>query len=323
MTNFDKEIGPRVTPMTEPGLDVTTSGAVATEAPPEETGPAPRKARSEWARGWVRFKRNKLALAGLIFVCVLLIIAVLVPVIAPYSYTEVNYDNALAPAFSDGHVLGTDVLGRDILSRLLYSLRTAFIIAFGAEILALVLALCVGLLAGYRGGRLDQLLMAGTDIMYAFPSYLFAVVLVTVMGRSNIAIIIAIAVASWVGQARLIRAQVLKIKTFEYVEAARAMGAKGFTIAFRYILPNAVGPLLVTTSFGIPAAILAESGLAILGLGVAPPTPSWGSMIIDGYTYTLSAPHLILWPLILFALTMLAFTWMGDGVRDAFDANEE
>lgn len=277
----------------------------------------------EWSRRWARFRRNRLALGGGIFCALLVVLAVTAPLIVPYAYDKPNYSRLLAPAFSSGHLLGTDDVGRDVLSRLLYSLRTALSVAFGAELTALAVALVIGLTAGYVGGRVDQLLMAGTDIMFAFPSYLFAVILVTVMGRSEWAIIAAIAIGSWVNQARLIRAQVLKLKTSEYVEAGRAMGASGPTLVLRYILPGAWGPMLVATSFGIPAAILAESGLALLGLGVAPPTPSWGSMIVDGYRMVLTQPHLIVSPLVLFALTMLAFTWLGDGIRDAFDVNED
>nr|WP_272956020.1 ABC transporter permease [Actinopolymorpha rutila] len=179
------------------------------------------------------------------------------------------------------------------------------------------------MVAGYRGGRVEQGLMGLTDVMYAFPSYLFAVVLVTVLGRSLFALILAIGIASWVTQARLVRAQVLTLKQREYVEAARAMGARGTTIAVKYILPNAIGPILVTTSFAIPAAISAEAGLALLGLGVQPPTPSWGAMITDGMRYLLAAPHVMVFPATLFALTLLAFTWVGDGLRDAFDPTAE
>ncbi len=256
---------------------------------------------------------------SLVFAALLVLAALAAPLLAPHHYAETDYAARLAPIGAEGHLLGTDLLGRDIASRLVYGLRTALFVAFGAELTALVLALVVGLVAGYRGGRVEQGLMGFTDVMYAFPSYLFAVVLVTVLGRSLFSLILAIGIASWVTQARLVRAQVLALKQREYVEAARAMGAGGITIAVRYILPNAIGPILVTTSFAIPAAIAAEAGLALLGLGVQPPTPSWGAMITDGMRYLLAAPHLMVFPAMLFALTLLAFTWVGDGLRDAFD----
>lgn len=281
------------------------------------------RAQSEVGRSWSRFRHNRIAIISLAFVCVLIIVALLAPVLAPYDYSEQNLTDRFLPALTQGHLLGTDELGRDVFSRLLFSLRTALMIGFSAEVVALLVAIAIGSWAAYRGGRVEQALMGFTDVMYAFPTYLFAVLLVVVMGRSPIALILAIGIASWVTQARLVRAQVLKIKNFEFVEAARALGTPGVSIVIRHILPNAVGPLLVATSFGIPAAIIAESGLAILGLGVAPPTPSWGGMIVDGYTFVLAHPQLIAGPLVLFGLTMLAFTWVGDGLRDAFDTREE
>ncbi|MEQ7125236.1 ABC transporter permease [Actinopolymorpha sp. B11F2] len=273
------------------------------------------------ARAWERFRRNRLALVSLVFCGLLVVVALAAPLLAPHHYAETDFANKLASPGTAGHPLGADLLGRDIASRLVYGLRTALIVAFGAELTALALALLIGLVAGYLGGRVEQLLMALTDVMYAFPSYLFAVVMVTVLGRSIFALVLAIGIASWVTQARLVRAQVLTIKQREYVEAGRAMGARGPTIAVRYILPNAIGPILVTTSFAIPAAIAAEAGLALLGLGVQPPTPSWGLMIAEGTRYLLAAPHLLVFPAVLFALTLLAFTWVGDGLRDAFDAS--
>ena len=272
---------------------------------------------------WDRFRKNNLAFGSLIFCGLLILVAILAPLIAPYHYVETDFANKLVGPGEGGHLLGTDTLGRDVFSRMIYGLRTALMVAFGAELTALLFALIIGLLAGYMGGRVEQVLMAATDVMYAFPAYLFSVVLVTVLGRSVFALVLAIGIASWVTQARLVRAQVMSIKEREYVEAARSMGAGGPTIAVRYILPNAIGPILVTTSFAIPAAIGAEAGLALLGLGVEPPTPSWGAMITEGTRYLLSAPHLLLFPAAMFALTLLAFTWIGDGLRDAFDASGE
>lgn len=275
-----------------------------------------------WKAAWRRFRRNKLATISLVFVALLVLTAVFAPLIAPYAYDDTDYIARRIGIGSEGHLLGTDELGRDVLSRLIYSVRTALVIAIGAEAVALGLAIVVGLLAGYVGGKLDDLLMAVTDIMFVFPSYLLMIIFVTVFGRNELTIFLAIGISSWVGTARLVRAEVLRLKNQEFVEAGKAMGASGATIALRYIMPNAWGPLLVSLSFGIPGAIMAESGLALLGLGVQPPTPSWGSMIQDGLQWVLVSPHLILAPTILFTLTMLAFTWIGDGLRDAFDPQE-
>lgn len=294
--------------------NVTSTTAIATKRP---------RAGSEARRRWRRFRTNKLALVSLIIVIVLMLAALLANVLAPYDPNVPDYTKKLTDPLTAGNLLGTDLLGRDIFSRLLFALRTAFFIALTAELLALVASLVVGVLAGFFGGRLDQLLMAATDVMYAFPTYLFAVILAAVFGRSPWSIIIAIAIGSWLTQARLVRAQMIKLKTFEYVEAGRSMGADSWTLITRYLLPNSLGPILVTTSFGIPAAMLAESGLAILGLGVAPPAASLGTMIAEGYTYVLVQPNLILWPFLVFAVVMLAFTWIGDGVRDAFDPKDD
>jgi len=277
---------------------------------------------SEWTRRWKRFLRNRLAVVSLAFIIVVAVVALASPLIAPYGYATIHRGQELLPSFTEGFLMGTDPLGRDVFSRLVYSIRTALFIAIAAELISLAVAFVVGLIAGYKGGKYDQILMAGTDVMYAFPGYLFAVLLVAVMGRSTWAIILALSIASWVGQSRLLRAQIMRLKTMEYVEAGRSMGAGGWTLVMRYMVPNALGPVLVTVSFGIPANMLAESGLAILGLGVAPPTPSLGAMIIDGYAYVLNHPHLIAWPTIIFIAIMIAFTFVGDGVRDAFDVDE-
>jgi ABC-type dipeptide/oligopeptide/nickel transport system permease subunit len=280
------------------------------------------EANGRWKLAWRRFRRNRLATISLVFVALLVLTAIFAPLIAPYDFDDTDYVARRVGIGAEGHLLGTDELGRDVLSRLIYSVRTALIIAIGAEAVALLLAIVVGLLAGYMGGRIDDLLMAATDIMFVFPSYLLMIIFVTVFGRNEMTIFLAIGISSWVGTARLVRAEVLRLKSKEFVEAGKAMGASGATIALKYIMPNAWGPLLVSLSFGIPGAIMAESGLALLGLGVQPPTPSWGSMIQDGLQWVLVSPHLILAPTLLFTATMLAFTWIGDGLRDAFDPQE-
>jgi len=282
-------------------------------------GRKPPKGQSQAALAWRRFGTNKLALVSLVFIAILILTAILAPLIATHDPIALDVTKALLQPGQQGHLLGTDPLGRDVFSRLVFGLRTALIVGFTAELAALALAILIGLAAGYAGGRAEQLLMGFTDVMYAFPGYLFSVILVTVMGREVGAVILAIAIASWVGQARLVRAQTLTLKNRDFIEAARAMGASGPRIAFRYILPNAMGPILVATSFGIPGAIATEAGLSLLGLGVQPPTPSWGAMLTEGIAYTMVAPHLMLAPAVLFAATLLAFNWVGDGVREAFD----
>lgn len=291
-------------------------------AAPEPTDPAAArstKSQSQFSLAWKRFGRNKLSLISLVFIVLLVLIAILAPLVATHDPIALDVSKTLLKPGVEGHLLGTDPLGRDVFSRLIFGLRTALIVGFVAELAALALAIVIGLAAGYAGGRAEQLLMGFTDVMYAFPGYLFSVILVTVIGREIGAVILAIAIASWVGQARLVRAQTLTLKGRDFIEAARAMGASGPRIALRYILPNAMGPILVATSFGIPGAIATEAGLSLLGLGVQPPTPSWGSMLTEGIEYTMVAPHLMLAPAVLFAATLLAFNWVGDGIREAFD----
>jgi len=295
---------------------------VSEAAGPGESDSSRERGQSQFRLAWARFGGNKIAVVGLGFIAVLIIAAILAPLIAGHDPLTVDVDNALVPP-GHGHLLGTDYLGRDLFSRLIYGLRTALMVGFGAELAALLVAIIIGLAAGYAGGRAEQLLMGFTDVMYAFPAYLFSVILVTVMGRSLGAVILAIGVAAWVTQARLIRAQTISLKERDYIEAARAMGASGPRIALRYILPNAIGPILVTTSFGIPGAIAAEAGLSLLGLGVQPPAPTWGTMLREGAQYLMVAPYMMLPPATLFALTMLVFNWVGDGVREAFDTAGE
>jgi oligopeptide transport system permease protein len=279
------------------------------------------RAESQWRLAWRRFRTHRLALASLALCGILVLVAILAPVLAPYHYAATDYEHVLSGYAEHGHLFGTDQLGRDVLSRMIYSLRTAFLVAFTSQLAGLVLALAIGLPAGYLGGRFDQLLMAATDVMFAFPAYLFTIILVTVWGSSSLAVGLAIGIATFAVLTRLIRGQVLALKVRDFVAAGRAMGAGGPTIACRYILPNALGPILVTLAFGVPAAIITESGLALLGLGVGPPTPSWGGMISEGKDLMLAAPHLLVPTTVLFGLTVLAFSWVGDGLRDAFDVS--
>lgn len=294
------------------------------QAAPDATGdtvqPNRSKAAGQHQIAWRRFRRNPLAVASLTFIVLLVLVAILAPVISTHDPIALDTARTLLRPGQEGYLLGTDALGRDVFSRLVFGLRTALLVGFVAELTALAFAILIGLAAGYAGGRAEQLLMGFTDVMYAFPGYLFSVILVTVMGRSVWSVILAIAIASWVGQARLVRAQTLTLKNRDYIEAARAMGASGPRIAVRYILPNSIGPILVATSFGIPGAIATEAGLSLLGLGVQPPTPSWGTMLVEGISYIVVAPHLMLAPALVFAITLLAFNWVGDGVREAFDA---
>lgn len=277
---------------------------------------------SFWSAAWKRFKKNKMAVVGLIFVILLMLTALMAPLITPYHYSFQNYDIAFQSP-SAKHIFGTDDLGRDMFSRLIYSLRNGLTVALGSQVLVLLIGIFIGSIAGFRGGVVDSLLMRIVDIMMAFPVFLFNIILVTVMGRSLFTIILAIGVTQWAGLARLVRGQIMVLKQSEYIEAARAIGAKDGHIIRKYLLPNTVGPIIVSIVFGIPLAILTESGMALIGMGLRPPMPSWGSLISDGMGMVMGFPHLLVWPSLTFALTLLSFTFLGDGLQDALNPRSD
>lgn len=275
-----------------------------------------------WGAAWRRFKRNKMAVLGGIFVLILIVLAVLAPVIAPYRYDETHYEHAFeGPSLR--FLFGTDDLGRDMLSRVLYSLRNALIVAFGAQTITLILGVLLGAIAGFRGGLVDTLIMRVVDIMYAFPTFLFNVILVTVLGRGLFTIFLAIGLVSWAGLARLVRGQILALKQAEYIEAARAIGAKDSYIITRYLLPNTLGPIIISFMMGIPTAMMTESGLSLIGMGLRPPMPSFGNLLNSGNSMVLGFPHLLVWPALTFALILLSFNFLGDGLRDALNPRSE
>jgi peptide/nickel transport system permease protein len=240
-------------------------------------------------------------------------------VISPYNPTTSDFSHVYSPPTWQ-HWLGTDSLGRDMLSRILGGLRNACAIGFGAEIVELTVGILVGAMAGYLGGTMDNLLMRAVDIVYAFPSFLFSIILVVLLGHNLGAILIAVAATSWVGMARVVRSQVMKVRQSGFVEASQGMGASWWRIITRYIIPNSMGPILVSITFGIPANMMAEAGLSVVGLGIEPPTPDLGTLIIEGQSAMFSYPFLLLGPVIVFAITLISFALVGDGLRDVFDS---
>lgn len=275
-----------------------------------------------WTDAWQRFRRNRLAVAGLIVVGVLIIdcivanLLVMVHVIPDPNFQDIGNTYA-SPG--PGHLLGTDQLGRDTLSRLIFGARISLSIGVIVQFIVLAVGGGIGLLAGYYGGRTDNLLMRFTDIWYAFPDLLFLLFVVSVIGPSFWTIFGAIGLIYWVGLARLVRGQVLSIKEKEYIEAASAVGSPPIKIMLKHLVPNSLGPVLVSLTFGIPNAIFLEAVLSYIGIGIQPPTASWGTMIHDGYEAIFSQPLLAIWPAVAIAVTMLAFTFIGDGLRDALD----
>jgi oligopeptide transport system permease protein len=275
-----------------------------------------------WTDVWRRFRRNRLAVAGGAVVAILILDALLAGLLVQFGLVQdpikQHVETSLAGP-SAQHLLGTDYLGRDMLSRLMFGARISLTIGILVQAIYVVIGGTIGLVAGYAGGRVDNLLMRFTDIWYAFPDLLFVLVLVSVFSPSLLSIFAAIGIVNWVGLARLVRGQVLSIKEKEFVESARAVGSSHFKIVLRHLVPNALGPVLITLTFGIPAAIFLEAALSYIGVGIQPPTPSWGVMISDGYQAIYASPWQVAFPAIAIAITMLSFTFIGDGLRDALD----
>jgi len=271
-----------------------------------------------WVRAWKRLRRDPLALAGGVFILMMVAVAVFGPYIAPYSYSTQDLANVLTSP-SSVYKLGTDMLGRDILSRLLWGTRISMTVAVVTSMVALFFGTAYGSISGYVGGRTDTVMMRIVDIIYGFPDLLLIILLTVVMGRGMTAVVVALSLVSWVSVARLIRGEVLRLKEQDFVQAANALGAGHASIIIRHILPNTIGPLLVTLTFRIPSVILAESTLSFIGLGVEPPRPSWGNLANDGWVLIRFSPHVIIFPTLAITLTMLAFNYLGDGLRDALD----
>ena len=298
-----------------------------------------RKQRSLWQDAWYRLMRNKAAMAGLGVIFVFALIAIFAQFIAPYSPTDPFTANGKqAPVLADPvwagtqfvdsrYLFGTDNLGRDILSRLIWSARVSLIIGLIPVSIIFVIGVTVGMLAGYVGKWVDQLLMRVTDVVYAFPDLLFLLIIMATLrgtafgdlGGGLVLMFVGLAIVNWVGMARLWRGQVLSLKEKEFIEAARAVGASPIRIMTRHLFPNALAPALVAVSFGIPGAMLAEAGLSFLGIGVKPPTATWGVMINEGFLVFSTSPWPVMLPAFCIAIVMLSFTFLGDGLRDALD----
>jgi oligopeptide transport system permease protein len=275
-----------------------------------------------WQDAWQRFRRNPIAVGGLIFVTLLVLDALLAPLLVGLHVIadplKQNPADSYA-AFSAQHLLGTDYLGRDLLSRVMFGARISLSIGLIVQLIYLVIGGTIGLISGYLGGRIDNLLMRFVDIWYAFPDLLFILVVVSIFRPTLFVIFGAIGVIGWVDLCRLIRGQVLSLKEKEFVEGARAAGSGPAKIILRHLLPNTLGPIIVSLTFGIPRAIFLEATLSYLGVGIPPPTPSWGIMIQDGNQAIFAYPHEVLVPALALAVTMLSFSFIGDGLRDAID----
>ena len=279
---------------------------------------APRSAAYYATR---RFLRQRLAMVGLVIVTVLVIAGFGAPLLAPTGYAEANLMEANQFP-SRAHPMGTDTIGHDFLSRVMYGTRTSLLVGFAAVAVACLIGIPLGMIAGLRGGIADFAVMRLVEVMTAFPGLLFAIFLMTVLGAGVSNIILVIGITSWVTICRLMRAQLLMLREQEYVTAARCLGASDFTIAVRHLLPNAIAPVIVAITLAIPTAIFAEAGLSFLGIGINEPTPSLGKMVADSASYIRVYWHLGLFPTLAIALIMLGFSFVGDGLRDALDPRQ-
>ena len=252
------------------------------------------------------------------FLFIILSVSLLAPWVAPYSYQEQDTLNILAfPGVE--HFLGTDRLGRDLLSRMIYGARVSLFVGVFSTLIALVIGTVYGTISAYVGGKTDNLMMRVVDVVFALPDLLMIILITVLMGRGVTGVFIALTMVSWVTIARLVRGEVLRIKEYPFILAAKALGASHFRIMLREIFPNILGILVVTLSFRIPVAILAESTLSFIGLGIAPPASSWGTLASDGWTAIKFYPHLILFPSLAIFFTILSFNFLGEGLREYLD----
>jgi len=273
---------------------------------------------SLWQDAWRRLKRNRMAVIGLVIIGIFLVTALVALVWTPYD----TWRQALGPTYqgpSLAHPFGLDDFGRDILSRVMGGAAIALTVGVGASMIASVVGIVLGLLAGFYRGKVDMVISTLINISYGVPDLLIALILVVLIGRGIQNIILAISITAWLGMARLVRGQTLALREREFVEAARSIGTTNFKILTRHILPNALGPIVVQATYLVPAAIIFEAFLSLLGMGVPPPAPSWGRMAVEGYKAIQIAPHIVLAPCLALSLTVLAFNWVGDGLRDAID----
>jgi ABC-type dipeptide/oligopeptide/nickel transport system permease subunit len=298
-----------------------------------------RKERSPWGDAWYQLTRNRVAVGSLIFIGLLILVAIFAPVVASYHFAEGSLEENYALP-GDKFPVGADFMGRDILSRTIYGARISVSVALVASLVSLLVGLTVGVISGYVGGRVDNIIMRIVDIIYAYPFIVFVILMqvyfkalsrrggvgfagalieLDSMTGGMLFVFIAIGLINWLQMARLARGQVLSYKEKEFVEAAYSIGASGGRIIFRHLVPNIIGPLIVAETLQIPTYIFLEAFLSFIGLGVNPPTPSWGAMISEGFKGLRSYPHLIAAPAIALCLTTLAFNFLGDGLRDALD----
>ena len=273
---------------------------------------------SLWEDALARLLKNKASVVGAIVLLIIALISILTPWIAPYSYDAQNLGIGATPP-SGAHWLGTDDLGRDLLTRLMYGGRISLMVGFCATAVSLLIGVLYGAIAGYVGGRVDALLMRIVDIMYALPFIIFVILLMVVFGRNLVLLFAAIGAVEWLTMSRIVRAQVMSLRKQEYIEASIAMGISNRQIITKHLIPNVLGPIIVYTTLTIPSIMLFEAFLSFLGLGVQPPMSSWGLLISDGVRSMEEFPWLLIFPGLMLSLTLFSLNFLGDGLRDALD----
>ena len=295
--------------------------------------------RSQFRQFLRRFSRNRASVISAFFIFMLIIIAIFAPQIAPYDYDEVNFAAITQPP-SEEYRMGTDALGRDVMSRLIYGARVSLFVSIVAQIVIITVGVPIGIISGFYGGWVDLIIQRIVDAMYAFPSLLFIIIIMTYLQGTLresetalatslstvndstgglLGVLIALGLVFWLTISRIVRGEVLSLKEKEFMLAARAVGSTNIHMMIRHILPNIMAPVLVAITFGIPNVIMLEAGLSYLGLGTKPPVPSWGLMIAEGVKNYRSFPHLLIAPGLMLAFTLLAFNYLGDGIRDSLD----
>lgn len=305
-------------PKVQKAEDVATRASEAQMPAGEPGGSAKRRASSYWAVSWNIFKKNKLGMFCLVVVVLLALVAIFAPLLAPYDPDAQELTNMLQPP-SAAHLFGTDEYGRDILSRVIYGCRVSLSVGVVSQAIALVIGFLAGVCAGYFGGKVDAVISFVIQVFSSFPFLLFAIVVMYALGQGLVNLYVVLGLLGWASTARLIRGDVMRLKGSEYIQSCILSGGKSWRIIMRHLLPNCVSTLIVTTTLGIPSAIMSEASLSFLGLGVMPPMSSWGQMIDAAQPYIQSSTYYSVIPGIAIIVTVMAFNLLGDALRDALD----
>lgn len=284
--------------------------------PPEVTGDI--VSVSYWKDAWMRLRQNKLATFGFFFLCTLIVVSIFAPLMTKYTYYETHLHlKNQKPSFQ--FWFGTDELGRDLFTRIWWGARISLFVGISAAVIDMLIGVFYGAIAGFMGGKVDEVMMRAADILYSLPYLLVVILLMVVMGPGIFTIILAMTITGWINMARIVRAQILQLKEYDFSLAARSLGASRYRTLFKHLIPNTIGSIITTMTLTIPTAIFTEAFLSFLGLGVQAPIASWGTMASDGLSALRYYPWRLFFPAIFISVTMLAFNLVGDGLRDAFD----